>query len=65
MFAFFRVKQLGYEFIIFVVYIRFVAANENSLLWGTFFNGVINVRYVDVEHYFGIVIAIENSPIYS
>ena len=56
---FFRVKQLGNKFIIFVVYLWFVVANENSLLWVTFFNGVSNVRCEDVEHYFGIIIAIE------
>ena len=62
---FFRVKELGFKFIIFVVYVWFVVANANSLLWGTFFNGVSNVRCEDVEHYFGIIIAIETSPIYS
>ena len=62
---FFRVNQLGYKFIIFVVYLWFAVANENSLLWGTYFNGVSNVICEDVEHYFGIIIAIETSPICS
>ena len=62
---FFRVKQLGYKFIISVVYLWFVVANEKCLLWGTFFNGDSNVRCEDVEHYFGIITAIETSPIYS
>ena len=65
MLAFFRIKQLGYEFIIFVVYFWFVVANENSFLLGTFFNDVSNVRCEDVEHHFGIIIAFETSPIYS
>ena len=64
-FAFFRGKKLLYKFIILVVYLWFVVANENSLLWGTFFKGVSNVRCEDVEHYFGNIIAIETSPIYS
>ena len=55
----------GNKFIIFVVYLWFVVAYENSLLWGTLFNGVSNVRCEDVEHNFGIVIATQTSPVYS
>ena len=60
---FFELKKWGYKFIIFVVYLWFVVANENSLLWGTFFNGVSYVRCEYVEHYIGIINAIETSPI--
>ena len=55
---------MGNKFIIFVVYFLVVVANKNSLLWGTFFNGVSKVRCENAEHCFGIIIAIETSPIY-